>query len=78
MRDLPTYPWRSRLRRGDALVRDDRAYVRARWGLRPDLARTWWFTRADGRLDRRHAHWLAADTVAEWREYVERAEKLIP
>jgi hypothetical protein len=70
------YPWRSRLRRGVDLLAADRAYVRRRWGLRPDLARTWWFTRADGRLDRRHAWWLAADAVAEWREHVERAEKL--
>jgi hypothetical protein len=69
------FPWRSRLRRGVDLVRDDRAYVRARWGLRPDLARTWWFTRADGRLDRRRTQWLTADAATEWREYVEQAEK---
>jgi hypothetical protein len=62
------------LRRGDHLVTADRAYVRVRWGPRPDLQRTWWFTRADGRLDRRHAQCLTADAVAEWREYVERAE----
>jgi hypothetical protein len=73
---MTPYPWRSRLRRGVDLVAADRAYVRARWGSVPDLQRTWWFTRADGRLDRRHAWWLAADAVAEWREYVEQAEKL--
>jgi hypothetical protein len=70
------YPWRSRLRRGVDLVRDDRAYVRARWGTVPDLQRTWWWTRADGHLDRRHAWWLTAAASAEWREYIEQAEKL--
>jgi hypothetical protein len=69
------YPWRSRLRRGSDLVAADRAYVRARWGPVPDLQRSWWFTRADGRLDRRHAHWLTSDTVGEWRGCVEQAEK---
>jgi hypothetical protein len=70
------YPWRSRLRRGVDLTVDDRCYIRARWGAMPDLQHTWWFTRADGGLDRRHAWWLAADAVAEWRQYVEQAEKV--
>jgi hypothetical protein len=73
---VTSYPWRSRLRRGVDLPAADRAYVRTRWSVVPDLQRTWWFTRADGRLDRRHAHWLTADAVAEWREYVEQAGKL--
>ena len=73
-----SYPWRSRLRRGVDLPAGDRAYVRARWGSVPDLQRTWWFTRADGRLDRRHAWWLDDARAREWRTYIEQAEKPIP
>ena len=72
---LSSAPFRYRatsaVRKGTELHSSDRNYIKAVFALPPDLERTWWFVRQDGRIDRRLKRWFLKHEVIEWRRYVE-------
>jgi hypothetical protein len=65
------YPLASRLRRGDNLSQDDKAWI-ARWIVAaPALTRSWWICKPDGKLDRRFERWFDRAEAHAWRRTVE-------